>query len=173
MKSGKPVRSPKRRGTAASAAPSFEDNVLRLLRGAPEARAIRAGEVDAILDPASGRAMLMPEAQAVVIERKIGFRSLVDLASDGYWEQDEDYRFVLHTGATIGNERTGGAGIIGKTLWELSFDNGSEIDWQTHRTQLEWRAIFRDLKLSCVDSAGRLRMITLIGEPLLDADARF
>jgi hypothetical protein len=104
MKPGKPVRSPKRRGTAASAAPSFEDNVLRLRRGAPEARAIRAGEVDAILDPASGRAILMPEAQAVIIERKIGFRSLVDLASDGYWEQDEDYRFVLHTGATIGNE---------------------------------------------------------------------
>jgi PAS domain S-box-containing protein len=173
MKPGKPVRSPKRRGTAASAAPSFEDNVLRLRRGAPEARAIRAGEVDAILDPASGRAILMPEAQAVIIERKIGFRSLVDLASDGYWEQDEDYRFVLHTGATIGNERTGGAGIIGKTLWELSFDNGSEIDWQTHRTQLEWRAIFRDLELSCVDSAGRLRRITLSGEPMLDADARF
>ena len=122
-----------------------------MVKGAPEARAIRAGEVDAIIDPATGRAILLPEAQAVIIERKMGFRSLVDLASDGYWEQDEDYRFVSHTGAAIGNERIGDESIIGKTLWELSFDNSSEIDWPTHKTQLEWRAIFRDLKLSCVD----------------------
>jgi PAS domain S-box-containing protein len=173
MKPGRPnVRSPKPRGTGA-AAPSFEDNILRLFKGTPEARAIRAGEVDAIIDPATGRAILMPEAQAVILERKMGFRSLVDLASDGYWEQDVDYRFVLHTGAAIGNARIGGESIVGKTLWELSFDNGSEIDWPTHRTQLEWRAIFRDLELSCVDSAGRLRRISLSGEPMLDAEARF
>ena len=146
MKASNPtVRSPKRRRTVAR---SFEDNILRLIKGESEARAIRAGEVDAIVDPATGRAILMPEAQAVLIERKAGFRSLVDLASDGYWEQDEDYRFVVHTGAAIGSERTGDESILGKTLWELSFDNGSEIDWQTHRTQLEWRAIFRDLTFS-------------------------
>ncbi len=129
--------------------------------------------MDAILDPASGRAILMPAAQTALIERKARFRSLVDLASDGYWEQDADYRFVLHTGAAIGNERTGDDGILGKTLWELSFDNGSEINWQTHRTQLEWRAIFRDLEFSCVDSAGLLRRISISGEPMFDPDARF
>jgi PAS domain S-box-containing protein len=172
MKRAKPdVHSPKPRGAAA--ARSFEDNILRLIKGAPESRAIRAGEVDAIIDPASGRPILMPEAQAVLIERKIGFRSLVDLASDGYWEQDEDYRFVSHTGAAIGNERAGDQGILGKTLWELSFDNGSEIDWQTHKTQLEWRAIFRDLTFGCVDAAGRLRRISISGEPMLDEHGRF
>lgn len=172
MKPAKPnVRSPKPRDDAA--ARSFEDNILRLIKGAPESRAIRAGEVDAIVDPASGRAILLPAAQAVLIERKIGFRSLVDLASDGYWEQDEDYRFIVHTGAAIGNPRTGDEGILGKTLWELSFANGSEIDWPTHRTQLEWRAIFRDLKFSCVDAAGRLRRISLSGEPTLDEHGQF
>jgi PAS domain-containing protein len=165
------VRSPKPRGAAA--ARSFEDNVLRLIKGAPECRAIRAGEVDAIIDPATGRAILMPEAQAVLIERKTGFRSLVDLASDGYWEQDEDYRFVVHTGAAIGNERAGDESILGKTLWELSFDNGSEIDWQTHKTQLEWRAIFRDLTFSCFDRTGRLRRISISGEPMLDEHGQF
>jgi hypothetical protein len=158
MKSGKPKARP--RGTGAAAPRSFEDNILRLYKGAPEARAIRAGEVDAVIDPASGRAILLPEAQAEIIERKLGFRSLVDLAADGCWEQDEDYRFVSHAGTTIGNRQTGSEGIIGKTLWELSFNNGSEIDWQTHRTQLAWRAIFRDLSsvawtrpVSCAGSA--------------------
>jgi len=174
MKSGKSALPPsKPRSTRVDVAHSFENNVLRLIRSAPESRAIRAGEVDAIIDPASGRAILMPAAQTALIERKARFRSLMDLASDGYWEQDADYRFVLHTGAAIGNERTGDEGILGKTLWELAFDNGSEIDWQTHRTQLEWRAIFRDLEFSCVDSAGRLRRISISGEPMFDPDARF
>src|SRR5215203_5459284 len=149
MKPAKPkARSPKPRDADAAVASSFEDNVLRLLKGARETRAVKAGEVDAILDSASGRALLMPEAQAVIIERKRGFRSLVDLASDGYWEQDADYRFLTHSGIAIGNEKAGGESIIGKTLWELSFENGNEIDWDTHRTQLEWRAIVRELKLS-------------------------
>ena len=174
MKSGKSARSSSRpRSTRVDVARSFESNVLRLIRSAPESRAVRAGEVDAIVDPASGRVILMPAAQAALIERKARFRSLVDLASDGYWEQNADYRFVLHEGAAIGNERTGDEGILGKTLWELSFDNGSEINWQAHRTQLEWRAIFRDLEFSCLDSAGQLRRISISGEPIFDADARF
>ncbi len=172
MKQSNPnATSPKRRAVAAAL--SFEDNILRLIKGESEARAIRAGEVDAIVDPATGRAILLPDAQAVIIERKAGFRSLVDLASDGYWEQDQDYRFIVHTGAVIGNERPGDEGIIGKTLWELSFDNGSEIDWRTHKTQLEWRAIFRDLTFTCVGPAGEMRRISISGEPMLDANGGF
>ena len=165
------VSSPKRRGVAT--ARSFEDNILRLIKGESEARAIRAGEVDAIVDPATGRAILLPEAQAVIIERKAGFRSLVDLAADGYWEQDEEYRFIVHTGAVIGNEQTGDEGIIGKRLWELPFENGRDIDWRTHQTQLEWRAIFRDLIFDCAGPGGRVRRISISGEPMLDANGGF
>jgi PAS domain S-box-containing protein len=155
------------------AARSFESNVLRLIKGVPECRALKAGEVDAIIDPASGRAILLPAAQTAVIERKTQFRSLVELATDGHWEQDEDYRFVSHSGAAIGNEPAGEEHILGKTLWELSFANAGEIDWQTHRTQLEWRAIFRDLEFVCVDRAGRQRRISISGEPVFDVDNSF
>ena len=166
-------RSRKPHESIADVARSFESNVLRLIKGAPECRALKAGEVDAIIDPATGRAILMPVAHAALIERKARFRSLVDLASDGYWEQDENYRFVSHTGAAIGNEPVDGEDILGKTLWDLPFANGSDIDWQTHRTQLDWRAIFRDLEFICVDRAGRQRRISISGEPVFDADTRF
>ena len=79
----------------------------------------------------------------------------------------------MHTGAAIGNEQAGGESILGKTLWELSFDNGSEIDWRTHKTQLDWRAVFRDLTFRCFDRTGRLRRISLSGEPMLDEHGRF
>lgn len=43
---------------------AFQDWVRRLVTGAAELRAFEAGQIDAILDPASGRAILLPEAQA-------------------------------------------------------------------------------------------------------------
>ncbi len=174
MKPMKPnLHAPKLNSSGTQADLGFEAKILRLVNGARERSAIKSGQVDAILDPGSGRAILLPDAQAALLERKARFRSLVELSTDGTWEQDEHYRFVAHTGAAIGSERTGGAGILGMTLWDLPFDNRSEVDWQTHRTQLEWRAIFRNLELSYVDRAGELRTISISGEPMFDTEARF
>ncbi|MHB8624332.1 MAG: PAS domain S-box protein [Sulfuricaulis sp.] len=153
----------------APVARDFEAKILRLVKGARERHAIKPGQVDAIIDPVSGRAILLPDAQAALLERKERFRSLVELSTDGYWEQDENYRFVLHSGVMIGGDND----ILGKTLWDLSFGNSSEIDWSTHRTQLEWRAIFRDLELSYVDQAGQLRIVSISGEPIFSPEARF
>jgi PAS domain S-box-containing protein len=167
------VHAPDLDSSSTQADTGFETKILRLVKGKCERRAIKSGEIDAIMDPASGRAILLPDAQAALLERKERFRSLMELASDGYWEQDEHYRFVAHTGAAIGNERAGDAGILGKTLWDLAFDNGNDIDWQTHRTQLEWRAIFRDLELSYVNQAGERRTISVSGEPVYDRQGQF
>ncbi|HTE39582.1 MAG TPA: PAS domain S-box protein, partial [Steroidobacteraceae bacterium] len=146
--------------------------ILRLGKNAPESLAIQSGEIDAIIDPHNGHVILLPEAQAALVEGKARFRSLVELSTDGYWEQDEQYRFVSHTGAAIGNTQAG-TGILGKTLWELSFDDGQQIDWPTYRTQLAWRAIFRDLELRCLDQHGELRIISISGEPLFAVDGGF
>ncbi len=52
-------------------------------------------------------------------------------------------------------------------------DDVSEADWQTHRNQLEWRAIFRDLEIRRVDGAGKQRYLSLSGEPIFDDRNRF
>ena len=78
----------------------FKKAILRLVKGGPERLAIEAGQIDAIIDPETGNAILLPDAQRALIERKAGFRSLIGLAFDWYWEQDERYRFVSHRGAT-------------------------------------------------------------------------
>ena len=151
--------------------PRFEAKILCLVRGASERRAIELGEVDAILDAETGRAILLPDAQAAMLNLKQHFRSLVNLASDGYWEQDALHRFVACSGIAISAEGKGGT--LGRTLWELDFEQQSPSDWQTHRTQLAWRAVFRDLELCQLDSSGELRYISLSGEPVFDAEDRF
>ena len=49
----------------------FKKAVLRLVKGGPERLAIEAGQIDAIIDPASGHAILLPDAQRALIERRV------------------------------------------------------------------------------------------------------
>jgi PAS domain S-box-containing protein len=151
----------------------FKKAILRLVKGGPERLAIEAGQIDAIIDPGSGNAILLPAAQRALIERKAGFRSLIGLAFDWYWELDEIYRFVSHRGASDDPDGPAEDGIIGKTLWDLSIDNMSEADWRTHRQQLEWRAIFRDLEIRRVYRTGEVRYLSMSGEPIFDDRNQF
>lgn len=152
----------------------FEKVVLRLVKRGAEHRAIEAGQIDAVVDPASGSAILLPEAQRAVLERKMRLRSLLALCADWTWEQDEQHRFVA--GESTGSGRTGLdlAPMIGKAPWELPFDNmAGESDWEVHRRQLQWRAAFHDLELRHVDGSGAARWISLDGEPIFDGEEQF
>lgn len=40
--------------------------IMRLVKGGPERRAIEAGQVDAVMDPATGKAFLLLEAQVAL-----------------------------------------------------------------------------------------------------------
>ena len=146
---------------------------LRLVKGGPERLAIEAGQIDAIIDPTNGNAILLPDAQRALIERRVGLRSLIGLAFDWYWEQDERYRFVSYRGATDDAFGITEADIIGKTLWNLPIDALDETDWQTHRQQLEWRVKFCDLEVRHVNCAGEVRYLSISGEPIFDEHDRF
>ena len=47
----------------------FKRAILRLVKGGAERLAFEAGQIDAIIDPANGHAILLPEAQRVLNER--------------------------------------------------------------------------------------------------------
>jgi PAS domain S-box-containing protein len=153
---------------------AFQDLIRRLVKDASELRAIEAGEVDAIMDPVSGKAILLPTAQAGLRESEARMRSLLALNSDGDWEQDEHYCFTSYTHAAIGiTPIFDGEDIVGKTFWALPFNNMSKADWRAHRSRLEHRATFRDLELRYVDRAGEAHEISVSGEPVFDVRGKF
>jgi PAS domain S-box-containing protein len=151
----------------------FEKVILRLVKGGPERQAIETGQIDAVVDPANGNVILLPEAQQSLIERKTLLRKLFELSCDWSWEQDDQYRFISRAGADVENSVYRNEDIIGKALWDLSIDNMSEADWATHRQQLEWRVTFRDLEVRCVDRAGEVHYLSFSGEPIFDDQYRF
>jgi hypothetical protein len=57
-----PARSP----SDLQAEAAFKDWVRRLVKGAAELHALETGQVDAVVDPATGTAILLPEAQAAL-----------------------------------------------------------------------------------------------------------
>lgn len=162
------LRSVEGSAPGARAGPGFEGRILRLVKGGAERRAIEAGEVDAVLDPATGVVLLLPEAQAALREGEARLRSLLALNADWLWVQDEFYRFVSHTGVVSGDSGICDESIIGRTLRDPPFDGISEADWRTHQRQLDWRATFRDLELRCTDRGGDTRWISVSGEPTFD-----
>jgi PAS domain S-box-containing protein len=151
----------------------FKGRILRLVKGGPERQAIEAGQVDAVMDPATGSALLLPDARQAVRKDQARVRSLLALSSDWCWEQDKLYRFVSHTGAENGGSGAYAESIIGATLRDPPFDGMSESDWETHRRLLEWRGTFRDLELRCTDRAGEMRWVSISGEPTFDERDRF
>ena len=62
MNPERPARSP----SDLTAEAAFKDWVRRLVKGAAELEALEAGQIDAVMDPATGSAILLPGAQAAL-----------------------------------------------------------------------------------------------------------
>jgi len=101
------------------------------------------------------------------------FRSLTQLSSDWYWEQDSEFRLTFmssHMG-----ERTGlaAADYLGRKRWDLPAPNLSEADWARHRAQLERREPFRDFEMQRAVEGRDTVWLSISGEPVYDADGHF
>jgi PAS domain S-box-containing protein len=100
------------------------------------------------------------------------FRRMVEMSSDWYWVQDENFRFV----ALPGVEKRGFEQevYIGKARWEVpGVAPLPEKVWRQHRDKLERHEPFSDFVYAATDAAGELRYLSVTGEPVFDADGRF
>ena len=101
------------------------------------------------------------------------FRSLADLSSDWYWEQDAELRFVSTGGRNSGRGGITADDHTGRTRWELP---GTEIlgqTWAQHQAVLAARQPFRDVLLRRTVADGAVFHISVTGEPTFDAGGAF
>jgi len=98
------------------------------------------------------------------------FKCHLDLSSEWYWEQDENYRFTLLTGASFEKMGIDPKRVIGTTRWEGSaVPVGGDGSWDAHRRVLEAHQAFADFTFRLVDRAGAMRYISTSGQPVFDA----
>ena len=100
------------------------------------------------------------------------FRSLTELSSDWYWEQDTEFRFIDFQG----NQQRALRRVevaFGQTRWDLMAINLTQADWDAHRQALRAQQAFRDFEILRHDAKGRDYWISISGTPYYAADGAF
>ena len=110
-------------------------------------------------------------AQETVRQSEARWRSLTQLSSDWYWEQDAELRFVRLQGRVQGGMPD--QKHLGLTRWELPHAHVSEAQWRIHRAQLEAREVFHDFEMQRLDDDDNPLWLSISGEPIFDGEGRF
>ena len=113
------------------------------------------------------------QTEQILRESEERFRALTALTSDWFWEQDENFRFVLVSGAMTDMAGVTADMTIGKTRWELDHVNIEDSVWAAHKAQLERHEVFHDFVIPRFDGAGQLRHLSISGVPIFDLSGCF
>lgn len=118
------------------------------------------------------------DAEEALRASETRFRDLSALASDWFWEQDEQFRFTYFSSneaAMMGLEPSGinSNRMIGKTRWEMPIVNLTPEQWAAHRTLLEAHQPFRDFEYRVRVDSGEERWFSINGIPLFGDAGRF
>ena len=101
------------------------------------------------------------------------WRSLTQLSSDWYWEQDAQFRFVRLDGNRLEAAGVRGEMHYGLTHWELPDTFVTEDQWTAHRNALEAHEVFHDFEMKRTRGDGQPFWVSISGEPIFDEEGRF
>ena len=131
--------------------------VVRDESGAPECTVLVASDISAL--------------KRSVRKSKQRFRRMVEMSSDWYWMQDDQFRFIEVSGL---EPELDSDVVIGKTRWEIpGLGALPEKVWEQHRAKLERHESFTDFVFLRYNKVGELRYLSVSGEPLFDEKGKF
>jgi len=120
-----------------------------------------------------GQFIARKEAEAALLKSEARFRSLTELSSDWYWEQDEHFRFTAMSRGIVDNTSVSADDFIGKTWPDIPGIVPPGGNWRTHQMTLDARESFHDVEFACRDAQGRMRHLSSSGRPVTDEHGNF
>ena len=166
---------------AAGIATGTYERDYRVIPRAGEVRWLRARAK--VFKDARGAALRMTGSLTDITERKLAadelresevrFRSLTELSSDWYWEQDEDLRFTYLSNQAFDLTGYSAESSLGKRRWEIANMTPLSSSWTEHQAVLAARQPFRDFETCRVGPDGTVRHLSLSGAPIFDEHGRF
>ena len=142
-------------------------------------RQIEHGQVKAefgvVQDISAERAALRAAADqlAAAQHSEARFRSLTELSSDWYWEQDTEFRFVRVDGEIDAPKALPVESFIGRTRWDSGVEGVSAAQWAEHRAALQAHEIFHDFEMYRLREDGSKMWVSISGAPIFDKQGVF
>ncbi len=107
-----------------------------------------------------------PDASRLYEER---LKTLLELSSEWYWEQDEHHRFTLIVGTSFGQTGVDPQEYLGKSRWDYdAVPIGDGGNWDHHKSVLDAKQPFADFVFRRIDAQGEIRYISASGRPVFD-----
>jgi PAS domain S-box-containing protein len=113
------------------------------------------------------------ERVAAVRASERRFRDFAEIASDWFWETDENLRWTYFSERF--QEVTGIAPIdlIGKTRREVGIGSADPEGWDKHLDDLAHRRAFRNFEYPIRNSIGEIRFLRISARPIFDSVGNF
>ena len=133
--------------------------------------ALRSGDEIGTLVQAFNKLVLsLDQQQQTLQDSEARFRSLAEMSTDWFWEQDEQFRFVQ---VSQGIYNANMAPHLGHTRWDQPVVSPDENGWAEHRALLERHEAFNDFLYQVRDSQGMVRSFSISGIPIFDKAGQF
>ncbi|MBI3716046.1 MAG: PAS domain S-box protein [Betaproteobacteria bacterium] len=118
---------------------------------------------------------LRKQAELALRASEERFRSLTELSSDWYWEQDAQYRFTFMSRDHFRWTQKTREQLLGRTRWEHYPDALTAEEWVAHRADLDARRPFYNLISKVVDpDTGNITgYSSLSGQPVFGEHGEF
>lgn len=128
----------------------------------------------AVVGNQAGQFLQRRDAEQELRESEARFRSLTELSSDWYWEQDTEFRFIRLEGRhTVNGESLEGDRCIGRSRWETGLEIQEDGGWEAHMQRLNAHREYRDVVFRRTLSDGSHRFTSISGEPIFDSRGGF
>ncbi len=126
---------------------------------------------------ALGLEKTVAERTAELRESEARYRSLTELASDWYWEQDDAGNFTKVSGPALEmlGIQVGGLGVVPSNIDSPENDTAgwNEAEREMLRERVQARAAFLDFIFSRTNADGSQQQFRVSGEPMFDANCRY
>jgi PAS domain S-box-containing protein len=110
--------------------------------------------------------------QGALSESERRLRDFAEMASDWFWEQDAELRFVWFSDG-LRTLNTPSQPYTGRRRWEMNPDGATPEQWEAHKADLAARRPFRDFRYDMRGADGMVRHVTIHGDPLFDDAGQF
>ena len=140
-------------------------------KGADRLLKITTGdEIGTLMHASNTMVEALDRQQQTLRQSEARFRSLTELSTDWYWEQDAEFRFTLMSSPLIRSDLNS---IIGKKRWELPLEGVSPAQWAEHQRVLQRHEPFKDFTYQVRAETGEVRTFSISGTPIFDERGTF